>query len=144
MSLSRTPCANASMPARSSPFASSSVKMCAVTRSLCLCASSMIGAVELRRQLLVLAVAIVDPDLDDVDLLRGELLHRLAALGLGRDPVRHVGAARLGHGDAAAGAEEARGAGDRLAAHLEQLVVVAAEAHRGADAEVGALLQVAR
>ena len=37
-------------------------------------------AVEVRRQLLVLPVAVVDPDLDDVDLLRGELLDGLARL----------------------------------------------------------------
>ena len=48
------------------------------------------GAIEFRRQLLVLAVPVVDPDLDDVDLVRRELLHRLAAFRLGRNPIGHV------------------------------------------------------
>ena len=51
-------------------------------------ASSMTGAVEVRRELHVLAVAIVDPDLDDVDFLRRQLLHGLASLGRPRNPVR--------------------------------------------------------
>ena len=42
-SLSRTPCANASIPARISPLASDMLKMCAVILSPRLCASSMIG-----------------------------------------------------------------------------------------------------
>ena len=37
-------------------------------------------AVQVGRQLLELPVPVVDPDLDDVDLLRGELLHAPCAL----------------------------------------------------------------
>ena len=81
------------------------------------------GAINLRRQLLVLAVPGVDPDLDDVDLPLRELLHRLAAFRVGRDPVRHRYAPRLRHRDPAPGAEEAGGAGNGLAAHVEQLVL---------------------
>ena len=143
MSRSRTPCANASMPARISPLVSSRSKMCAVIAQALLVRLVDDGAVDFRRELLVLAVAGVDPDLHDVDLVRRELLHRLAAFLLGVDPVRHRQASRLGHGDAAPGAEEARGAGDGLAADVEQLVVVHAEAERGAHAEIGALPQVA-
>ena len=75
------------------------------------------GAVELGRQLLELAVAIVDPDLDDVDLLRGVLLHGLAR-PRPRVVIQYgaVGAARLRRRDAAAGREEARRARDRLRA----------------------------
>ena len=47
------------------------------------------------------------------------------------------------HGDAAAGAEEARRAGDRLVAHVEKFEAVLAKTQRRADAVVGALLQVA-
>ena len=47
-------------------------------------------AVELGGELLVLAVAIVNPDLDEVHLLRRKLLDRFARLGVGRDPVGTV------------------------------------------------------
>ena len=76
-------------------------------------------AVELRRQLLVLAVAVVHPDLDDVDLLappapappcapRPRVVIQYGA----------VGPARLRRGDAAAGGEEPRRAGDRLSPRI--------------------------
>jgi hypothetical protein len=99
--------------------------------------------IDLRRHLLVLIVAGIDPDLDDVDLLRRELLHRLATLLLSRDPVRHRDATGLGHGDAASGAEETGGARNDLAAHVEHVVFVGAEAERRAHAEIAAPLQVA-
>jgi hypothetical protein len=70
-------------------------------------------------------------------------LHRFAAFRLGVDPVRHRQASWLGHGDAAPRAEEARGAGNGLAANIEQLVVVHAEAECGAHTEIGALPQIA-
>ncbi len=101
------------------------------------------GAVDFGGQLLVLAVPGVDPDFYDIDLVRGELLHCLAAFGLGRDPVRHRQAPGFGHGDPAPRAEEPRGARYGLPAHVEQLVVVRAEAERGAHAEIRAPLQVA-
>ncbi len=95
-----------------------------------------------RGQLLVLAVPCVDPDLDDVDLVRRELLHRLAAFRLGRNPVGHGGAPRFGHRDPAPCTEKPRGTGNRLAAHIEEFVVVRAKTQRGAHAVVGAQSQV--
>ena len=143
MSRSRMPCAKLSMPAFSNPLASSSEKMCAVTRSLLLVRFIDHRAVERRRQLRELAVAIVDPDLDDVDLLRGVLLDGLAAFLRRRDPVGHFGAALLRRGDAAAGGEDARQARRGLAALRERRVgAVESHAERGADAEVGAPPQV--
>src|SRR4249919_1481158 len=80
--------------------------------------------VEVGRELLELAVAGVDPDLDDVDLLVGEFLNRLAAIRLGGDPVRRRNATGLRHGDPAARAEEARRARNALATDIEQIVGV--------------------
>ena len=100
-------------------------------------------SVEVRRELLELAVAGVDPDLDDVDLLVGEVLNRLAAVRLARDPVRRRDASRLGHGDAASGAEVTRRARNDLAADIEQLVRVETHAQHRADAVIAAHLQVA-
>ena len=92
---------------------------------------------------LYLPVAVVDPDLDDVDLLRGELLHGLAAFVGVVDPVRRVRASRLRHRDAAARGEEPGRARQRLRAHLERaLAGVLPEAHRRAHAVVGAAPQV--
>ena len=97
--------------------------MCAVTRSLLVRLVDH-RAVHIGRQLLVLPVAVVDPDLDDVDLLRRELLHRLAGFRRGGDPVRRGRAARLRRGEPAAGREEARRAGNRLARISRHVVVV--------------------
>ena len=69
--------------------------MCAITRSLVLVRFVDDRGVELGRELLHRAHAIVDPDLDDVDFLRGVLVHRLARLGDRRHPVRRGRAARL-------------------------------------------------
>ena len=100
------------------------------------------GAVHFRSQLLVLAVPVVDPDLDDVDLVRRGLLHRLAAFRHGGNPVRRGRTPRLGRRDPAPGAEIPRGAGYRLAADIEHVVVVGAHAQRGTHAVVGAHFQV--
>ena len=77
------------------------------------------GGILLRRHLLDLALPVVDPDLDDVDLVRRELLYGLAGFRLGVDLERR--APRFDSGDAFAGAEVARRAGDHLAAHREYL-----------------------
>src|SRR2546425_7400063 len=66
---------------------------------------------ELRRA----ATAVVDPDLDDIDLLCGLLLHGASRLSLGRDLVGEIGIdgiARTGvrRAHAAAGEQEARAA----------------------------------
>ena len=71
------------------------------------------GAVELGRELRVLAHAVVDPDLDDVDAERGLLTHAGAPFLGRRDPVRNVGAARLRRREAAARRAIQRVAGDR-------------------------------
>src|SRR5687768_16162292 len=91
-------------------------------------------AVELWRELLVFAVARVDPDLHDVDLVRGEFGDRLARFDFVVDPIRYGGAAGLLHRDATACATKARGARNLLGAHGQDLVAVRAKAHRGADA----------
>ena len=72
-----------------------------------------------RRQLLVLAVSIVDPDLDQVDFSGRQLLHGLSTFGFAVDPIRDVGSSRLGPRDAAARGEISRGIRNRLCPHLE-------------------------
>ena len=99
------------------------------------------GGILFRGDLLDLAVPVVDPDLDDLNVERGIVPDSLAALLLGLDLERRTH--RLFAGDAASGAEEARGAGDHLVAHRHKFEIVRAHAHGGADAAVAALLQVA-
>src|SRR5690606_9995451 len=99
-------------------------------------------AIELRRKLLVLPVAIVHPDLDEVDLALGELAHGRAALLLGRDPVWSLGAAGLGHRDAAARGVEPGGGRNVLLANLERDVRILAETCGRADAEPRTRAQV--
>ncbi len=98
--------------------------------------------VNLRCHLLVLAASRIDPDLDDVDLLLRQFQHRLAAFLRAVYPVRNRRAPRLLHGDASARAQKPRRAGDSLIAQIEHVVVIRAEAERGAHAVVGAHLQV--
>jgi hypothetical protein len=57
--------------------------------------------------LLDLALALIDPDLDDVDLARGVLLNRLTRFRLAVDLCRQT--AGFGSGNAFSRAEEARG-----------------------------------
>jgi hypothetical protein len=54
------------------------------------------GAINFGSQLLVLAIPCVDADLDDVELVRRELLDRLAAFRAGRNPLRHCCASGSG------------------------------------------------
>ena len=83
------------------------------------------------------------PDLDDVDLLRRILLHRLARFRRGRHPVRLGRAPRFRRRDAAPGGEESRKARRGLGANLIRHVGrVLTKAHRRADAEVRAPPQV--
>jgi hypothetical protein len=63
--------------------------MCAITPESSLARLVDDGAINFGSQLLVLAIPCVDPDLDDVDLVRRELLDRLAAFRAGRNPLRH-------------------------------------------------------
>src|SRR5262249_28811102 len=99
------------------------------------------GLVHIRRHLLYLAVAVVDPDLDDVDLVRGVLAH-----GFDRiiDAVDFEGRAALRPAQALAGAEVAGGMRQRLVAPVGRVPALGAAALRRADAERGALLQVAQ
>src|SRR5215207_9463414 len=99
------------------------------------------GGILIRRDLLDLAVAVVDPDLDDVDLELRVILDGLAAFLRAVDEDRR--AQRLGPGDAAARAHEARGAGYHLVAYRQQFEIISAHAHGGAHAPIGALLEVA-
>ena len=84
------------------------------------------GGVELRRQLLHRSHAVVNPELDDVDLLGGLFVDRRARLGDGRHPVRRHRASRLGTRDAATCGKETRRAGNLscrcLCADLERHV----------------------
>ena len=82
------------------------------------------GAIERGVELLVLAPAIVDPDLDHVDLPRGELLHGLPRLGFGLHPVGHFGSSWLGRGDSAARGQQTRAPGNRLEANLQRVVSI--------------------
>ena len=103
------------------------------------------GAVQLRRKLRILAHAVVDPDLDDVDTERRLLAHAGTRFFHRRNPVRNFGTARLGRREAAAGHAVQRVARDDFAAHRVGVVgVVLAEAHGCADAEVGAVFQISQ
>src|SRR5439155_4748068 len=68
------------------------------------------------------AVAVVNPDLDHVDLFGGELLHVFACLSLGGDPIGGIAhrAARAGvrHAEAAAGGAKQRGSGRHFPAQV--------------------------
>jgi hypothetical protein len=86
------------------------------------------AAVDFRGELLVFAATGVDPNLDNVDLPSGKILHRLAPLRLGGDPVRHRGTSRLGHRNAAAGTQKPRRAGNGLPAHRQQFDIVRSHA----------------
>ena len=102
----------------------------------------MIGAVEIGAELLVLAVAIVHPDLDEVHLPRGQFLHCLPGFGFVRDPVRGFGAPRLRHRDSAARRAKQRPPGNDFVSHLEcDIACVLAQAGHGADAVERLLLQ---
>ena len=79
-SWSRMPCAKASMPARSRPFASSSVEDVRDDAQTALVRLVDDCAVEGGRQLRVRAVPVVHPDLDDVHLSCGELADGRARL----------------------------------------------------------------
>ncbi len=95
------------------------------------------------RHLLVAAAAIVDPDLDQVDLEGRQLPHGGAPFLRARDPVRQRRAARLRPGDAPPGRAKARRAGNGLRAHVEgRAGGVPAEAHRHAHAVVRLAPQV--
>src|SRR4029434_8859831 len=98
------------------------------------------GGILLRSHLLDLALALVDPDLDDVSPVRGVLLNRLTGFSLAVDLERR--AARFVSGDALSRAEEARGTRDEFVAQAEKFKAVQAKAQRGADAEISALFQV--
>src|SRR5262245_60598832 len=98
------------------------------------------GAILRGSHLLDLALALVDPDFDDVSPVRGVLLNRLTGFCLTVDLERR--ATRLGSGDALSRAEEARGAGNNLVAQAEKFKVVGAKTQRGTDAEISALFQV--
>src|SRR6185369_13045855 len=87
------------------------------------------------------AFALIDPNLDDVRPVRGVLLNRPARFRFAVDLQRRT--VRFGAGNAFTGAEKARGAGNKLVAHAEQVEAILAEAQRGADTEIGAPLQVA-
>ena len=103
------------------------------------------GTVNLGRELRVLAHAVVDPHFDDVDAERGLLAHAGAPFVGRRDPVRDLAAARLRRREAAARRAIERVPGDDLAAHrVDVVAVVLAQAHRGADAEVRAMLEIGR
>ena len=102
----------------------------------------MIGAVESRRELLVHAVSIVDPDLDQIDFPGGLLLDGLPAFRLGRDPVRRFGPPRLRHRDPASRGAEPRGAGNDFVPDLERHIArILAEAHHDAGSVVRLPLQ---
>ena len=87
-SRSRTVCTKPSMPARSRSLASASADVrlrCASVSMPCLCASSMMRAVDLGLELRHGAIAVVHPDLHEVDLAREELAHVLPPfVGRGR------------------------------------------------------------
>ena len=103
------------------------------------------GTVKLGRELRVLTHAVVDPDFDDVDAKRGLLAHTGASFVCRRDPVGDLAAARLGHREPAARRAIKRVPWDDLAAHrVDVVAVVLAQAHRSADAEIRAVLEIGR
>ena len=86
-SRSRTPWANTSRPGPEKPFRVLQREAWAVTEGRGRWGLVDDGTVQIRRQLLVLAVAVVDPDLDDVDGFGGQLLDGALCLRLCVDPV---------------------------------------------------------
>ena len=95
------------------------------------------------RQLLELAVPIVHPDLDEVDLPRGQLLDGLSGLRFARNPVRGLRPPRLRRRDPASRGAQSRGVGDGLLPHLERHIAgILAEAHDRADPVVRLPLQL--
>jgi len=75
--------------------------------------------------LLDFALALVNPNFDDVSPVCGVLLNGLAGFRLAVDLERRP--ARFDSGDAFSGAEIARGAGDQLVAHGEKFKAVQAK-----------------
>jgi hypothetical protein len=101
------------------------------------------GAIQGWAQLFVLAISVVDPDLDQVDLPGGQLLDGRPGLVFARDPVGRLGAPRLRRRDPTSCGARSRGVGDRFFPHLEgQIADIMAEAHRHADPVVGQMLQL--
>ncbi len=102
----------------------------------------------LGRELLLAAVAAVDPDLDEIGLVGCEVLHGLARLRNARDRVRHVVSGRIGGTGPRIGEAETDGANkcgvrdDFGAQFVRQLSHVGAGADGRRDAVVGVALQV--
>src|SRR5439155_2554416 len=80
------------------------------------------GAVEFRAQFLVLAVAVIDPDLDEVGFLYCQLLYGLPGFRFSCHPVRHVRSSRLRARDATARGAEQSSIWDDLLPHLIRLI----------------------
>ena len=100
-------------------------------------------AIQGRSQLLELAVPVVHPDLDEIDLPRGQLLYGLSGLRFAGNPIRGLRPPRLRHRDPASRGAKSRGAGDGLLPHLERHIArILAEAHDRADPVVRLPLQL--
>jgi hypothetical protein len=100
------------------------------------------GPVQGRRQLRDRAVAVVHPDLDDVDLPAGELAHRIARLHFARHAIRSIppvfrARAGIRQRDASAGgAEERRSIGRRRSQLVRQVAAIDAHAQGSRDSVV--------
>src|SRR5262249_49417174 len=90
--------------------------------------------------LLDLALALVDPDFNDVSPVRSVFLNRLTGFRLTVDLERR--ATRFGSGNAFPRAEKTRGAGNDLVTHAEKFKSVQTKTQRAADAEISPLFQV--
>lgn len=116
-------------------------RRCAQSPGVLACALVDEGAINFGSQLLVLAIPCVDPDLDDVELVRCELLDRLAAFRAGRNPLRHCCASGSGI-VMLRRALRNRAAPGIVWRVFEEFVNVRAQTQRGAHTVVGAQSQV--
>src|SRR5262249_1693041 len=89
----------------------------------------------LRRQLLLAAVAVVEPDLRGVGPVRREVLHRLAGFRRAGDGVRYVVARRIERARSRIGEAAADGANERSVRNGLGAQLVGQFAHVGAGAD---------
>ncbi len=105
-------------------------------------------AVQRRRELLHGAASVVDPDLDEIRLLRGDLPDVLPRALFARDAVWRVSHRRssgtgIGHGEPASRRAQERGAGHGLSTKLiADVARIGAGGHHRADAVVRVLFQL--
>ncbi len=92
-------------------------------------------AVHFRGQLVILPIAIIDPNLDDVDVNARKMLNRRNAFFDRFDPIDALGPSGFGSRNSAPCGEIACSAWNELGARRDEFVGIAAHAHGSADTE---------